>query len=1326
MKTISLLLFLCLIVSGSITAQSVLYVSPSGSDNNAGTNPSSPTTFTNAVNSVSSGGTIYMAGGTYSYSSSIVITNSGNSGSRTKVFADGGTPIISFAAMSENSSNRGVVLDGDYWHFKGIIIEEAGDNGMLLSGNNHIIEECIFRRNHDSGLQLSRYNTNADQISEWPSNNLILNCEAYDNADSDSEDADGFAAKLTCGTGNVFRGCVSHHNIDDGWDLYTKSDTGPIGVVVFEDCIAHNNGILTDGSTSGGGDKNGFKLGSSAHEINHIVRRCIAFNNGKHGFTDNGNIGSIQFINNTSYNNADYNIHTRDNASHIFRNNVSFDGNHTDRIVGNVASCNALTDSDYSYGFTASGSDFQTMTPGPDHDPTSNGFLTLNSNSPLVDGGCSVSGISYNGSAPDLGAIEYGGVVQPINYTLTVNAGPGGTVSTSGGTYASATVVSVTATPNTGYIFNGWSGAVVSPSSATTDVVVDANKTVTANFSSIGGGGGSTTRIEDTDPGTISYDGSLKSYSNADNGTAINLSNDPGKQIVWSFSAPSSGTYEITLRYTRKASMSGEATIAVNGSSTSISLAETPSSAFDTYSFSATLNSGANTIILTTDEDAEFADIDWIEFTGGGVVTPNYTLTVNASNGSVSPSGGIYAAGTQVTLTATPNSGYTFSSWSGDANGTSTTTTITMDGNKTVTANFTEIGGQPTTVQIQEQALGFCSLDGTVDNNNSGFTGVGFANTENALGTAIEWKVNAGTSGIYTLQWRFANGGGADRPGNILINGNSATSVSLPTTGSWTTWQESSAASVNLNAGENTIRLEATTSSGLANIDWIEITGTNPSATSCTTTENYTLTTNASNGSINLSPQGGTYPAGTVVTLTAIPNNGYAFSSWSGDASGGATTSITMNSNKSVTANFAPDGGNGNVDFRILGYATVNGNTTGGQGGNSVTVSTGTALQDAISNKGSQPLTIYVSGTINLSNSSGLSKIDIKDVEDISILGLGSGAEFNGIGIKLTRTNNIIIRNLRIHHVKSGDKDCISLEGPVDHVWVDHCELYNEYDINGDKDEYDGLFDIKAEADYITFSWNYLHDSWKTSLSGSSESDDYDRKVTYHHNKYENVNSRLPLFRSGKGHIFNNYYTDVVSTTINSRIGACIRIENTYFENANFPWVSAYSDVLGGVDLEGNNIVVSGSNCENGDCFDYGSSSDLNEPLSCTLNVPYTYTDVLNSASETPSILNNHAGVGKINISASRIAASPNNSEKKRSVEFEVYPSPANKTVNVLIPEFTGTEIIRILNLTGSEIFKINAKVYQTEIDVSKLPKGTYIIQLQSKSGLLSKRFIKQ
>ncbi|GGV18343.1 hypothetical protein GCM10010275_69980 [Streptomyces litmocidini] len=42
------------------------------------------------------------------------------------------------------------------------------------------------------------------------------------------EDADGFAAKLTVGAGNVFRRAVSHHDTDDGRDLCTKPGTGPL------------------------------------------------------------------------------------------------------------------------------------------------------------------------------------------------------------------------------------------------------------------------------------------------------------------------------------------------------------------------------------------------------------------------------------------------------------------------------------------------------------------------------------------------------------------------------------------------------------------------------------------------------------------------------------------------------------------------------------------------------------------------------------------------------------------------------------------------------------------------------------------------------------------------------------------------------------------------------------------------------------------------------------------------------------------------------------------------------------------------------------------
>jgi hypothetical protein len=371
--------------------------------------PNDSMTLQEAIESIQAGNTIYLEDGTYALSQTVVIAegNDGASGARKKIVAyNNATPVLDFSAMAEDSSNRGIVLSGDYWHIKGVIIQNAGDNGMLLAGNNNIIEECVFRYNRDSGLQVSRINSNYDDISEWPSNNLILNSESHDNADSDHEDADGFAPKLTVGEGNIFRGCVSHHNIDDGWDLYAKSATGPIGVVTIEDCIAHDNGLLSDGNTSGSGDKNGFKLGSSGIYVDHIVRRSIAFNNGKHGFTDNGNTGSIKFINNTAYNNGDYNFHTRDGASHVFINNISFAGGHTDRIVGDTSAPNALTEDDIYWYYTADESDFITLTPGMDSDPTSNGFLHLKSGSDLIDVGVLADGIEYNGSAPDLGAIE--------------------------------------------------------------------------------------------------------------------------------------------------------------------------------------------------------------------------------------------------------------------------------------------------------------------------------------------------------------------------------------------------------------------------------------------------------------------------------------------------------------------------------------------------------------------------------------------------------------------------------------------------------------------------------------------------------------------------------------------------------------------------------------------------------------------------------------------------------------------------------------------------------------------------------------------------------
>ena len=315
---------------------------------------------------------------------------------------------------------------------------------------------------------------------------------------------------------------------------------------------------------------------------------------------------------------------------------------------------------------------------------------------------------------------------------------------------------------------------------------------------------------------------------------------------------------------------------------------------------------------------------------------------------------------------------------------------------------------------------------------------------------------------------------------------------------------------------------------------------------------------------------------------------------------------------------FAQTGG---AVYGLFGYAAMTTGTTGGAGGTSVTVSTGTALQAAIKNKGTQPLTIYVNGTITLANSPTLTKIDVKDMSDLSIIGFGRLGEFVGISLKVFRANNIILQNLKVHNVlaSTGDGDGIGIEGPANHIWVDHCEMYNVYQ-GVDTDDYDGLLDAKADCQYITYSWNFLHDGWKASLCGFTETDNFDRKITCHHNRFENINSRLPLFRFGTGHVFNNYYKDIASACVNSRMGTCLKIENNYYENSRNLYVAAYSPLDGYGDIVGNTLVNSP--------FVY--ASDVHLLTACTAVVPYVYTSVLNPAANVPAIVVANAGVGKV------------------------------------------------------------------------------------------------
>lgn len=100
-----------------------LYVSPSGKSTAAGTQ-NAPMDLLTAINSISAGYTIWMEEGTYKayelYGAPIVIaeSNSGAEGAyKTISSINGGTVTIDFSGMAELGSNRGIVLDGSYWHF---------------------------------------------------------------------------------------------------------------------------------------------------------------------------------------------------------------------------------------------------------------------------------------------------------------------------------------------------------------------------------------------------------------------------------------------------------------------------------------------------------------------------------------------------------------------------------------------------------------------------------------------------------------------------------------------------------------------------------------------------------------------------------------------------------------------------------------------------------------------------------------------------------------------------------------------------------------------------------------------------------------------------------------------------------------------------------------------------------------------------------------------------------------------------------------------------------------------------------------------------------
>jgi uncharacterized repeat protein (TIGR02543 family) len=506
----------------------------------------------------------------------------------------------------------------------------------------------------------------------------------------------------------------------------------------------------------------------------------------------------------------------------------------------------------------------------------------------------------------------------PTTYTLTTTANPsaGGTVS-GAGTYNSGTSVTVTATPAAGYTFAGWSGD-ASGTNTTVSITMNSNKAVTANFQANGGGGTTTIRIEDdaiTATGLCLYEGAISNNSGADNGKVINLTNAAAKAVEWRVGAAATGTYTLNWRYVNSStSNTYSMQLVVNGVTINAALPfpkTSGSTVFANTTTAVSLNAGNNTIRLESITSNATADIDWIEISGNaptaancsGEAPVNYTLSTTsapAAGGTVTGAGS-YTSGTNVTVTATPAAGYTFTGWSGDASGTNTSVSISMNSNKSVTANFAPITYTLTTT-ANPAAGGSVSGAGTYNSGTNvtvtatpaaGYTFTGWSGDASGTNTSVSISMNSNKSITanfapitYTLTTTANPAAGGSVSGAGTYNsGTNVTVTATPAAGyTFTGWSGDA-------SGTNTSVSISMNSNKAVTANFAPIT--------------YTLTTTANPAAGGSVSGAGTYNSGTNVTVTATPAAGYTFTGWSGDASGTNTSvSISMNSNKAVTANF--------------------------------------------------------------------------------------------------------------------------------------------------------------------------------------------------------------------------------------------------------------------------------------------------------------------------------------------------------------------------------------------------------------------------------------
>lgn len=417
------------------------YVAPNGSDENNGDISHPFASIQKAQSVVQPGDTVFIRGGKYDmreaniskkergYACLTYLDKSGSAGKYIHyINYPGETPVFDYATVKpEGLRVAAFYVTGSYIHLKGFEV-----TGVQVTIKGHTQSECF--ENHGSNNiyeQLSMHDGMAIGFYLLAgSDNLILNCDAYNNWDYFSENGrggntDGFGCHPRAGSrNNIFRGCRAWFNSDDGFDLINASEA-----TTFDHCWAFYNGISKDFTSQG--DGNGFKSGGYGlkkvgSEIPNPVPRntiqfCVAVRNKANGFYSNHHTGGNNWYNNSAYRNGcNYNMLNRlkdtvqdvPGFDHIMYNNLGYKGGRETQQL-NAAAC-TLANNYFDMNLVAADGDFTSLDETlltaprqPDGSLPVNDFMQLKPGSQFIDKGKDI-GFPFRGKAPDLGAFEAG------------------------------------------------------------------------------------------------------------------------------------------------------------------------------------------------------------------------------------------------------------------------------------------------------------------------------------------------------------------------------------------------------------------------------------------------------------------------------------------------------------------------------------------------------------------------------------------------------------------------------------------------------------------------------------------------------------------------------------------------------------------------------------------------------------------------------------------------------------------------------------------------------------------------------------------------------